>query len=454
MPEFDYTCIFDPIGEKLKKGQMRLINHATNQMYDDLLVAVDDGQLALINYKAISPLLADLIDIAAAIHMADRFSKSCGNMPRRILLRLPLRKQEVFNRSYIYKKLQDILYWFTEDNWFFDFLPYAEHGRSAQINTQLPLSQDTGYPTHVALWSGGLDSFAGVYQQLLREDTTHYTLFGTGSNNMIFHTQKHTAEAIEKKFPKRTKLVQLPFRLKDRNSRMKKSSCARSRGFIFILLGAICACQEGQNTLYIYENGIGAINLPFRKSEVGLDHSRSVHPLSLYYMGELLSSILEKPFLFENPFLFWTKAQMCKEPLQAGLAKAVFSTISCDRRHRKQPIQCGYCSSCILRRQSIAVHGISDQTGYQIMKETGRPRRPDDSTHYYAMLEQVNTMRVLLSADDNWQRMSQYYRSLVDIVEKVGEHQAVTKDHILRLYQNYVCEWNSVRHTIGPEFIE
>ena len=94
MLKFDYTCIFDPIGEKLKKGQMRIIDHATNQTHNDLLVAVDDGQLSLINYKAIPPLLADLIDIATAIHMADRLSKSNGNMPRRILLRLPLRNEK------------------------------------------------------------------------------------------------------------------------------------------------------------------------------------------------------------------------------------------------------------------------------------------------------------------------------------------------------------------------
>src|SRR5690348_7289517 len=145
MPEIDYTCNFDPIGEKLKKGRMCLTNHATNQTCE-LHVAVDDSRLSLINYKAISPLLADLIDIAVAIHMADRLSKSSGNMPRRILLCLPLRMREVFDRSSVYKKLQNVLYWFTEDNWLFKFLPYTNYGRSAQINTQLPFSQETNHP--------------------------------------------------------------------------------------------------------------------------------------------------------------------------------------------------------------------------------------------------------------------------------------------------------------------
>lgn len=454
MRELDYTCDFDPMGEKLKKGPMRLTNHATNQTYHDLLVAVDDSKLSHINYKAVSPLLADLIDIATAIHIADRLSKRYKNMPRRIQIRLPLRKREVFSNPPIYKNLQDILYWFTEDNWFFDFLPYTKDGRQAEINKQLPFPQETNHSTHVALWSGGLDSFAGAYQQLMRDDTAHYILFGTGSNDMISRAQKRTAEAIDALFPKRTKLVQLPFRLKDRNSSVKKSSSARSRGFVFMLLGAVCADQEGQHELYIHENGIGAINLPFRKSEVGLDHSRSVHPVSLYYMSELLSSIFEKPFSFENPFLFWTKAKMCKEPLEKEASKQVFSTISCDSRHRKKPIQCGYCSSCLLRRQSIAVHGITDQTHYQITEGSSRQRRSDDSTHYYAILEQVDRMQVLLSSDDSWQSMSQHYRILVDIVEKIGGDQTVTQHNILHLYQNYVDEWDNVKHIIGPEFLE
>jgi len=450
--ELDYTYTFDHISEQLKSGQVRITDHATNLTYA-LQVAVNDDQLPFINYRTAPPLLADLVDIAAAVHMADRLSKNNRDMPRRMLLRLPIRQREVIDRPFICKKLQEVLYWFTEDHWFFEFTPYINLDRPAQMNMPLPFYGDTSLPVCTVLWSGGLDSFAGVYQQLLQDDVTHYILFGTGSNDMISYAQRRAAVAIERSFPKRTELVQLPFRLRDRHHGVKKSSSARSRGFVFMLLGAVCARQEGQNVLHIYENGIGAINLPFRKSEVGLDHSRSVHPLSLYYMGELLSSILGEPFFFENPFLFWTKAQMCKEPIYEDAAKAMFATISCDSRHRKQPTQCGYCSSCLLRRQTLAFHGVVDQTRYQIIEGADRQRRPEDSAHYYAMLAQVDTMRTLLSAENSWERMSQHYRGLVDIVDKIGGHQAVTQDNLLCLYQNYVHEWDNVRHIIGPEFL-
>lgn len=453
MCALDFTYTFDHIGEKLKKGHLHLTDHATNNTHP-LRVAVDDYNLPFKHFQATPSLLADLIDIAAAVHFADRLSKNDNDMPRRIQIRLPIRQPEILDRPLIHQKLQKLLYWFTEDEWSFEFMPYTKSGRSSEMTSCLPFPQETMYPTHVVLWSGGLDAFAGLYQRLQSEQTTRYVLFGTGGNDQISHVQRCAAAGIGNLFPNRTKLVQLPLRLSG-SSKIKKSSSARSRGFVFMLLGAVCACQEGQTTLYIYENGVGAINLPFRASEVGLDHSRSVHPLSLYYMGELLSSILGRPFSFQNPFLFQTKAQMCREPLFIDAGEVVFtSTISCDSRHRKRPIQCGYCSSCLLRRQAIAAQGIADETPYQITDALQGKQKRSYDTHYYAMLAQVQTIRELLAAADPWERMSQQYSSLEGIVEKLSEQEFDVKDQILHLYQNYVHEWDCVKDIIGPEFLE
>jgi len=449
----DFTYTFDHIGEQLKKGQLRLTDHGTGQTRS-LRVAVDDYTLPFKHHQATPLLLADLTDLAAAVHIADRLSKNQKDMPRRILIRLPIRQSDILDKPLIHQKLQKLLYWFTEDEWSLEFLPYTKGGRSSELKPCLPLPQAPAHPTHVVLWSGGLDAFAGLFQRLKSEQHICYTLFGTGGNDMIAHIQRCAAAAIGRLFPRRTKLVQLPLRLSESRS-VKKSSSARSRGFVFMLLGAVCAYQEGQSTLYVYENGVGAINLPFRASEVGLDHSRSVHPLSLHYMGELLSSVLGRPFSFQNPFLFQTKAQMCREPLFTDAAAVVFtSTISCDSRYRRYPIQCGYCSSCLLRRQAIAVQGIADQTPYQITQVLPGKRIRSYGTHYYAMFAQVGTMQKLLAAADPWERMAQQYGLLEGIVERMGEQECDVKGQILQLYQTYVSEWESVKHIIGPEFLE
>jgi hypothetical protein len=127
---------------------------------------------------------------------------------------------------------------------------------------------------------------------------------------------------------------------------------------VFTLLGSACAYLMGQKVLNLYENGIGAINLPYRKSAIGLDHTRSVHPLTLLSVSNLVSELIGEKFTIRNPFLFRTKAEMCQQLAEDERYDLPALTVSCDSPHRKQPIQCGYCSSCILRKQALAASGI------------------------------------------------------------------------------------------------
>jgi 7-cyano-7-deazaguanine synthase in queuosine biosynthesis len=450
MNQFDYRYNFDNIAEGIKKGQLQRIDCVANEVHK-LSAAVYDSQL-LINTSSyeVSSLLADLTDIAVAVYTADRLSQRKKNVTCRINIQLPIRSSSLLDRSSsIREQLQEILYWFTEDLWFFDFMPYTQIGRFSEVNKRLPIP-DEPHPKRVALWSGGLDALAGLYHQLMQDTTTYYTLFGTGGNEMILHTQKLLIDEIKRTLPTdRLKLIQIPIRLKKEDART--SSSARVRGFVFMLLGAVCALQEEQNTLYIHENGIGAINLPFRDSEVGLDHSRSVHPLSLYRMSKFLSSMLETPFSFENPFLFSTKAQVC-EKLLRETPELAFLTITCDSRHRRDPMQCGYCSSCLLRRQAIAALGKDDRTNY-LVTELSRRQKKYYRTHLVAMLAQVNTLRMLLSSEDSWQSLSENYQTLDEIVQKTGgtrrEDQSVMRHQFLDLYRNYISEWDRDRvHTI------
>ena len=455
MYPLNFTFTFDHIGDLLKQGRLFMLDHTTDQTRT-VPVAVDDYRLPFKHSQATPPLLADLTDLATAVHMADRLAKGRGNLPRHLLIRLPIRQLDMLDRPSVRQKLQKLLYWFTEDEWFFEFLPYTRPRRSSELKLCLPEFQEPEQQRQVVLWSGGLDAFAGLYQQLKSEPDMSYTLFGTGGNDMIAHTQRCAATAIGRLFPKRTKLVQLPLRLSDSRS-VQKNKSARARGFVFMLLGAVCASQEGQHTLSIYENGVGAFNLPFRASEVGLDHSRSVHPLSLQDTSGLLSEILGKPFSLHNPFLFQTKAQMCREPLFADAADIVFtSTISCDSRHRSRPIQCGYCSSCLLRRQAIAAQRVIDQTPYQITDTLQGKQKRSYGVHYRAMVAQVNQMRKLLSATDPWTSMAQAYQGgfFDKVAGKMEIQEPDVRDHILRLYQNYVTEWDTVKPIIEPDFLE
>jgi len=174
---------------------------------------------------------------------------------------------------------------------------------------------------------------------------------------------------------------------------------------------------------------------------------------------------------------------MCQGLFEAGCVDLAFETISCDRLHREKPMQCDYCSSCLLRRQALAVHRIEDQTCYiaaarqaesqapwqlpLLLKPlsniaTARPAKRQaplglkpKHSHLSAMLRQVEDLRVLFSTQSPWRSFAQKYPEFANAVDRIapyiGMAPEVMQEQLIRLYQTYGCEWDSdsVRDSIG-----
>ncbi len=459
MQKVDYTCKFTYIAQEIRRGKLTFVDHNAvgGAKETQLKVAANDANFKKTVLKQVTELNADLIDIAAAVHTTDRL---CGTERKRtcqIHVELPIRNVALCANVAARKELEDILYWFTEDHWSFTFIKYSKDGHTAELQRALE-DGEAHDPRKVALWSGGLDALAGLYNHLSQDTTMPYTLLGVGTNTIVPKLQKNVRDKLPKEFVQRVNLVQIPlYHLK---KGVQTSSDARSRGFVFLLLGAVCALQESQDKLYIYENGIGAMNLPLRDCEVGLDHARSMHPLSLLRMGTWLSSIREKTFTFENPYLFETKAQVCEKVLAEK--DIVFSTSSCDRRPRAKPmLDCGCCTACLLRRQAIAALGKTDETSYNFERLLRQQKRSDVCQkedcakelldkkyrrHLVATVAHVATLKRLLSSEeDAWERMVEQYPILEETVQKIASEKACQekmRTGFLKLYRTYVDEWN------------
>jgi len=199
------------------------------------------------------------------------------------------------------------------------------------------------------------------------------------------------------------------------------------------------------------ENGYGAINLRFLLSELETSHTRSVHPISLIDTGQFVSRILGVEFRYENPYLFQTKTQMCKAV--CDFSTLAFNTISCDGRHRRpdQLSQCGYCSSCLLRRialinalgydhtEYVATHGIID------IKQSHR-------AHFEAMRYQAEALNAIFQSADPWSGMLQRDAQLRKLVSRFSDSGNVSRasvaNKLLHLYENHVQEWSNVEHLL------
>ena len=452
MESVDYAYIFEDISSTYRRVELTDFQRTKKYQFQ---VSVDDSQFNLQVNTPLSHELADLVDVAVAVAVVDRLSFRKENTRTKIHITLPIRHPETFAAPQTIKLLRDVLYWFTNDWWFFEFTQRTSSERPTVIQLRMPIVERSKQANEVALWSGGLDSLAGLCEQLVAKPSTKFTLLGTGINEQVFSTQRVVAEQVRRRFPNRIKLVQVPIRSRNVAKEIRKNARPNARGFVFTLVGAVCALLEGQNSLYIYENGVGAINLPFSESAVGLDHLRPVHPLSLQRMSELVTQITGGNFTYQNQFLFKTKAQMCKTFVDTDTTDLIFHTVTCNRQHRiPNASQCGFCAACLLRKQALAVQGIEDLTEYVVPYH--KAFAPDDSEYLKYILHHVKDLQSLFGKPEPWREIScSKYSRLSDIADAIAKSEGVASKKVqvslIQLYRCYTEEWNAVKDIVEQD---
>jgi len=408
-------------------------------------VAVYDHQLLTKSGRQVPSLLADLIDISTAVLIADRFTPRLQHQGI-INIELRLRNSQIFDCEDVIRTLGSALYHYTNDQWNFRFLPNDSNGRIAEQQQRFFARSENEALVDVALFSGGVDALAGLAHRLHENPDTFFSLVSIGTGNPRIHNVQTSLARLlyQSEYGNRIQhvLVDTPRR---KNHQIKRLNLDyRARAFAFLVIGSAFALLEEQNTLYVYENGIGAINLPFRASEVGLDHSRTVHPLSLKRVSDFISAVIGQQFSIHNPFLFHTKVEITQGLLQAHLDYLVPHTISCDRM-RASALQCGTCSSCLLRRQAMQLLNITD-TDYALDRK---------HTHLRHMMRQVETLQGFLDSQDPWTVIAQKYPSaLLDIDIAHGDLGLSREDlheQIVYLYERFVDEWLRVEKVLNQK---
>lgn len=444
----DYYFNFPDLTDKLE--HVKVFHRYKNQWYS-IVARVEDKTFTQTNTTELPSILADLVDLASAIYIADWLSPRRKSCSHDIHINLPLRNPVLFSQTQNLGELSNLLHWYTQDRWHFEFCQRTKIGRLAERQPRLFQLYPVEERVETALWSGGLDSLAGLCNRINSQTAKRFTLLGSGSNLQIQGRQLEIVQHLRMVDPIRIKLIQIPIQWEYVAEKPRTNDIFRARGLVFKLLGAVCALLEGQQNLYIYENGFGALNLPFRLSEMGTSHTRSVHPLSLIRTGKFVSKLLGIKFCYENPYLYMTKAQMCEAVKDK--TDIAFQTITCDSRHRQanQPSQCGYCSSCLLRRVALINALGYDHTEYILTHGTIRPSL-ECHRHFEAMQYQVMRLQEIFNSSNPWMHMLQRYSSLRQIVDHLsldqGEASTVIEERFLQLYRCHVEEWCNAQATI------
>lgn len=313
-------------------------------------------------HKRIPAIYADAVDVAAAVHLADRkVVRGRGNRgwARDLRLRLPVRCLDVWQSAPVRDALFSVLQFATQDNWELEFTERASEGRVSETQEHLSLGV-AGEPCEVSLYSGGLDSYAGLVSACKACPEIRHVCVSVTGNPRHLQRQREQLDLLQRTFNTRITHIPVGYHLRSAE-RQRQERTRRTRGVLFLMVGAVAALIAGRAELFLDENGVGAINLPQDGSQIGIDVSRSVHPVTLALVSELVSLLCQEKFTIHNRCIFLTKAEMCRHGAVLLAAEGIGSTFSCDGFpvRRSRLAQCGFCTSCILRRQALETAGLS-----------------------------------------------------------------------------------------------
>ena len=401
---------------------------------------------------------ADWAELAVAIYIADRFSprrdlrfrRGLSHRRRRIQLQIAVLDLPFWKSSVTQKLLRDALWVLTEDDWHFEFIKRESPLQPCAQDFLFP--EPINGPIRVALFSGGLDSFAGAAFQLRIPELTHVFVSGVTHGRMDVG-QKQQISNLKKNSGRDVRHIPVWYGLKEkkiRDNTLERSQ--RSRAFMHITLGAITALHVGSDELYMYENGFGALNLPFAATQIGIETSKAANPVFHRAIEAFIEALSGKPFNIRNPFLFLTKAQALRQSHAGKFGVSLAETFSCDRfpDWREGRPQCGTCASCILRQLSLEAADLANfdlGSGYVRDVKSGS-FAPDNSTasvlsHYE---EQASKLSMALNCDNPWQALATDFPELYEIesaLDPTGESEKQVREDLLRLLNNQVMEWKT-----------
>jgi len=415
---------------------------------------VDDRKVADQLASVLPPLMADAVDIASAAHTADclapRTVIQSSNWSRNLELSVCVRCPEQWSDPVTKERLERLLAFLTEDVWHLAFVPRRDSRRSSELQNHFAFAGSSGNGAEVSLFSGGLDSLAGTAGRA-SECPTRLILVSASPNPQQRSRQQSQVKVLREEFGAPISHVCVPYGI-HRGDEYTQEPSRRTRGLLFLIFGGVTALLAESSALYLYENGIGAMNLPYDQSQIGADNTRACHPRVLREVGELLSLVGGKRFSIHNRCIYSTKAEMLRHSWIDRVRGAIPFTFSCDGfpvRAKGRP-QCGFCTSCLLRRYSLELAGLGevDLNGYlqDLRSPSFRPTR-HQLRGLQAMDWQVLGLERCLADRDPWHAATIRFPGLRVLANDLSLNEqgapARVEAKLLRVLRQHVADWPS-----------
>ncbi len=380
----------------------------------------------------------DLLRVMAAILDADRLSPRRPHHGPRLArdlgwqrtlgVRIALEDPSRWTR--VESSLARLLHFMTDDSWEVAFTD-APRPTVQQLLPRTELKS----ADEVALFSGGLDSVAGLYARSLAKGGEFVAVSACG-NEVLGHAQAAALDELRKLGVKATCLKLVHQLRATHRGRSRKEASQRSRGLLFLAMGAVTASRLGKPDFHVYETGVGCINLPMCRAQVSAQGTRAMHPRTIAMFNELLRSVLDRPVRAITPFFLLTKGELCRAA-GAALPRLARFTMSCDEGEGHKPDameHCGACTSCLFRRIAIFSAAQADATTYRdlLMRRHGRYEQLAFENHARELVA-CTTFADLLALDPNVR-----FASILPLETPIASREAEAQ--VLAMYRRYAAE--------------
>lgn len=301
------------------------------------------------------PLAWDLLSIALSVIAADESclrTDSSDGWTREIELRVAVNDPTFWTDQT--QQVEQMLKFLTGDIWQLAFLPGG-------ILPSTPKKQISRTEDSVCLLSGGVDSLVGAID-----------LVSQGLNPLLVSQvadgNKGTQRDFAEKISNASHHVQVNHNVHPPGQSERSQ---RARSIIFLTFGVLGATSlvrysKGEEiNLYVPENGLISLNIPFTPLRLGSLSTRTTHPIFIGYFQSILEAAQLRVRL-NNPYQLKTKGQMIAECRnQPLLQQLILESTSCGRFARMGFIHCGRCIPCLVRRAALHNCGVKDKTKYR-----------------------------------------------------------------------------------------
>lgn len=298
----------------------------------------------------------DLLELAAYVYCADRMvsrgrsrAVEFHSWGRSFHFVIKVRDYDFWSRNDVSECLSVLLKFMTGDHQYrFSFQPGHSTPKSGLFDDEQSLLEESS-DVSVMLFSGGLDSLAGVVHRLAVTDeklclVSHQTQTGT------VHTQNRLVEALQIRYPSRIHHYRFRSNLTRFVRRVEETQ--RSRALLYTSIAYAISQVYGSDRFLVYENGVTSINFARRQNLSNARASRTTHPQAINRLECLFSLIREQPIQIEVPFLWKTKTDVMELLKKSAHSNLITSSVSCSKTYKNlgPATHCGGCSQCIDRR--------------------------------------------------------------------------------------------------------